>query len=91
MDVSTTVIIPTVGRTFFALNMVMMLVAGTRQPDEIIIVDQTDADQRNAMAGYHLTKATAANGPKLLFLVSDVARCWDALVLVRQLETTRNS
>lgn len=50
LDVSTAVIVPTVGRTFFALNMVMMLIAGTRRPDEIIIVDQTDADQRNPWA-----------------------------------------
>ena len=47
---SIAVIIPTVGRTFFALNMVMMLIAGTRRPDEIIIVDQTNANQRNPFA-----------------------------------------
>lgn len=61
MDVSTAVIIPTVGRTFFALNMVMMLVAGTRRPDEIIVVDQTDADQRNPMAFANL-KSLEAQG-----------------------------
>lgn len=61
MDVSTAVIIPTVGRTFFALNMVMMLIAGTRRPNEIIIVDQTDADQRNPMAFANL-KALETQG-----------------------------
>jgi glycosyltransferase involved in cell wall biosynthesis len=44
------VIIPTVGRTFFVLNMVMLLQAGTRRPDEIIIVDQTDPSARNPIA-----------------------------------------
>lgn len=46
----TCVVIPTVGRTFFAFNMVMTLRAGGRAPDEIIVVDQTIPEQRNPFA-----------------------------------------
>ena len=46
----TRVVIPTVGRTFFALNMVMTLRAGGRTPDEIIVVDQTSPEHRNPIA-----------------------------------------
>ena len=44
------VVIPTVGRTFFVLNMVMLLQAGSRKPDQIIIVDQTEPELRNRFA-----------------------------------------
>jgi GT2 family glycosyltransferase len=44
------VIIPTVGRTFFVLSMIMMLRAGQRVPDQIVIVEQTDTDKRNPFA-----------------------------------------
>lgn len=44
------VCIPTVGRSLFVLNMVMALWAGTRKPDEIIIVDQTEPERRNRFA-----------------------------------------
>jgi GT2 family glycosyltransferase len=46
----TCVVIPTVGRTFFALNMVMTLSAAGRTPDEIIVVDQTTPEDRNPIA-----------------------------------------
>ena len=46
----TCVVIPTVGRTFFALNMVMALNAGGRTPDEIIVIDQTTPGDRNSIA-----------------------------------------
>ena len=44
------VCIPTVGRSLFVLNMVMALEAGSRKPDEIIIVDQTEPELRNHFA-----------------------------------------
>lgn len=46
----TAVIIPTVGRTFFVHNIVLSLLAGTRRPDEIIVVDQTAPSERNPLA-----------------------------------------
>jgi hypothetical protein len=46
----TCVVIPTVGRTFFALNMGMALSAGGRTPDEIIVIDQTTPEERNPIA-----------------------------------------
>lgn len=44
------VVIPTVGRSLFVLNMALALQAGSRQADEIIIVDQTEPDLRNPWA-----------------------------------------
>jgi hypothetical protein len=46
----TRVVIPTVGRTFFALNKVMALSAGGRTSDEIIVIDQTTPEDRNPIA-----------------------------------------
>jgi GT2 family glycosyltransferase len=46
----TCVVIPTVDRTFFVLNMVMALRAGGRTPDEIIVIDQTTPEDRNPIA-----------------------------------------
>lgn len=46
----TAVVIPTLGRTFFSYNLVMALVGGTRKPDEIIVVNQTDPESRNPFA-----------------------------------------
>ena len=55
----TSIIIPTVGRTFFAYNMVVLLLAGTCQADEIIIVDQTGPKDRNPFAFAELKKLEA--------------------------------
>jgi hypothetical protein len=47
----TRVVIPSVGRTFFALNMVMTLSAGGRTPDEIIVIDQATPAEESATRG----------------------------------------
>ncbi len=52
-------IIPTVGRTFLARNMVMLLQAGTRRPDEIIVVEQIESTARNPVAFTNLRRLAA--------------------------------
>lgn len=43
------VVIPTLGRTFAVHNLCLSLLGGTRVPDEIVIVDQTLPEERNAI------------------------------------------
>lgn len=86
------VIIPTVGRSFFVVNMVMALLAGSRRPDEIIIVDQTDESQRNPWSYAQLERWRDQGKCQLLFEkvksatvarnVGSRASCADLLVFV---------
>lgn len=43
-------------RTFFVHDIVMSLLAGTRRPDEIVVVDQTDPKERDPFAFAELKK-----------------------------------
>lgn len=61
------VVIPTVGRSFFVVNMVMALLAGSRRPDEIIIVDQTDEALRNPWSYAQLQQWQDAGVCRILF------------------------
>lgn len=47
---SIAVIIPTLGRMFWVLQLVNALLHGNRQPDEVIIVDQTPTAERSPIA-----------------------------------------
>jgi glycosyltransferase involved in cell wall biosynthesis len=63
-----TVAIPTLGRTFFAYNMVLALHAGTRMPDEILVVDQTRPQDRNPFAWSGLRKLSESGLCRILEL-----------------------
>lgn len=61
------VVIPTVGRMFWVLQLVDALRNGTRRPDEVIVVDQTPESQRSPIAYEAMEGLAARDEAKYLF------------------------